>query len=243
MTRKQLGAVLAGAALLAAALTPASAAPKNVVVATDEEGDWGAASALADTPGQEIGPATGQDLVAAEIGMADKKTVNFVIKVASLPPTGGTPEVVRYIWSLQVDGEYVELDGKFTNYSRGTCDPTAGTCPPPRNPGTQPFLVRGNCTTDPNANLTTCEELGIVQAAFDGGAGTITIPVPLELVNAKPGSIVEGGSSDFTSQAGGQILAIPSAFISRSDMPADGMNMTKSFTVPGGQKKSKKGKK
>ena len=33
------------------------------------------------------------DLVAAEIGMADKATVNFTIKVNSLPSQGGTPEV------------------------------------------------------------------------------------------------------------------------------------------------------
>jgi hypothetical protein len=240
MTRKRFAAVTIGAAFLLGALAPAGAAPKNVVVAKDDEGDWGAASALGGTPGQELGGVSGQDLIGAEIGMADKTTVNFVIKVASLPPTGGTPEAVRYIWSLSVDGEYVELDGKFTNYSRGTCDPTAQTCPPPRNPGMQPFLVRGNCTTDANANLTTCEELGIVQATFDGGAGTITIPVPLELINAKAGSKIEGGSSDFTAAVGGQILAIPSAFISRSDMPSDGMNMDKSFKVPGGKKGKKK---
>jgi hypothetical protein len=236
-------ALMAVGALVAGPLALPGGAAKSVTVATDDEGDWGAASALSGTPATEIGARSGQDLVEAQISMADKTTLNFVIKVTELPAIGGTPEAVRYIWSLQVDGEYAELDGKYTNYSRGACDPTAGTCPPPRDPGMQPFLVRGNCTTDATANLTTCEELGIVQATFDPAEGTVTIPVTLEMLQAKPGSRIEGGSSSFTSQAGGQILAIPSAFVSRSDMPSDGMNMTKTFTVPGGKAKGKKKKK
>ena len=226
------------AALMCMALFGASAvakkAPKGPVqVAEDVVGDWGA-----DNPsGEDIsqaGDAAGMDLVAAEIGMADKETVNFTIKVNSLPSQGGTPEVARYIWSVSVDGEYVELDGKYTNYSRGACDPTAGTCPPPRDPGERPFTVRANCTTvgDGAAPVTTCEEVGIVQATFDVDTASITIPVPLAMINGKKGTKITAGSSDFTSQGGGTILAIPSAFLSRTDMPRDGMTVTGTFTVP-----------
>lgn len=229
------------AALLALSVVGPSAAvakkkkkaPKGpVVMGTDDAGDWGNNN----TTGEDIsalGNELGMDLIEASIEMADKETVNFVITVDNLPATGGIPEIPRYIWSLDIDGEYTELDGKFTNYSRGVCDPTAGTCPLPRDPGQQPFFVRGNCTTDATANLTTCQELGIVQAAFDPAEGTITIPVPLELIGAKKGSKIKNGSSSFTAGAGGAIIAIPSAFLSRTDMPLDAMiDGGKTFVVP-----------
>lgn len=238
--------ITAIACLVAGALIapPAAVAAKNdpKTVGTDDEGDWGANTALAGTPAQAIGGPTGQDLVEAQIGMADKETVNFVIGVASLPPTGGVPEAVRYVWSVSVDGEYVELDGKFTNYSRGACDPTSGQCPPPRDPGMQPFIVRANCRPDPNANnITVCDEVGIVQAEF--AEGTITIPVPLELMNGKPGTKIAPGTSDFTSLIGGNLVSVPTAFFAFTAFPADGLAVTETFTVPGGKKKKGKKKK
>lgn len=244
MTRKSIIALLTGAALLVAPLAPASGGPgAPKVVGTDDEGDWGNNTALADTPAQAAGGPTGQDLIEAQIGMADDDIINFIIKVAALPPTGGVPEAVRYVWSVDVDGEYVELDGKFTNYSRGACDPTSGQCPPPRDPGTQPFLVRGNCRPDPNAsNVTVCDELGIVKAEFSAADGTITVPVPLELIKAKAGSRIGAGSSDFTSLLGGTVVAIPTAFFAFTAFPADSLIVDKAFTVPGAKKKSKKKK-
>ncbi|HVM34766.1 MAG TPA: hypothetical protein VM784_05420 [Actinomycetota bacterium] len=247
MKRNTIIAAVTAAALLAAPVLPAAGAPGAPggpkTVGTDDEGDWGANTALAGTPAQAAGGPTGQDLVEAQIGMADAKTINFVIKVASLPPIGGVPEGVRYVWSVDVGGEFVELDGKFTNYSRGACDPTSGQCPPPRNPGMQPFLVRGNCRADPNAsNVTLCDELGIVQAEFSTGDGTITIPVPLELVGAKPGTKIAPATSQFTSLIGGSLVSVPSAFLSLTGFPADALIVDKTFKVPGGKKKSRKKK-
>lgn len=240
---RSLIAVIACLVAGALAAPPAAIAANNGprTVGTDDEGDWGSNTSLAGTPGQEIGGVTGQDLVEAQIGMADKETVNFIIKVASLPPTGGVPELVRYVWSVSVDGEYVELDGKYTNYTRGACDPTSGQCPPPRDPGMQPFIVRANCRPDPNANnITVCDEVGIVQAEFADNA--ITIPVPLELINGKPGTKIGPGTSDFTSMLGGSLVAVPTAFFAFTNFPADGLIIDKTFTVPGGKKKKKKKK-
>ena len=227
-----LAAVLAARLLLPAAGAAAkSPAPKTVVVGKDDPGDWGVTGPTSDDSLAPIGDFLGMDLIEASIALADAETLNFIIKVNSLPPTGGMPEISRYIWSVLVGKEYVELDGKFTNYSRGTCDPTAGSCPPPRNPGPAPFLVRGNCETN-DANVTTCQEIGLVNATFAQAEGTITIPVPLEMIGAKPGSKIAAGSSDFTSQAGGTIIAIPSAFFSRTDMPLDALVVTRKFVVP-----------
>lgn len=219
------------AAALVAPVGTATAKPKKksgpVVVATDVNNDWGAA---ADPTIQPIGQAAGMELVEASIAMADAKTVNFVIKVAALPPNGGVPEGVRYTWDFIVNGESLELDGKWTNYSRGACDPTDVQCPPPRDPGQQPFLIRGECGPHPAAsNLVVCAELGLVKATFDTAASTITIPVPLELIGAKPGMKIEPGTN---STFGGSVVAIPSAFVSNANMPHDIMTTLKSFSIP-----------
>lgn len=225
--RKLLGLLAAGA-FAAAAFAPAGAtakAAKPVVIGTDAVGDFGT---NVDANLGPLGDALGMDLVEASIS-GDAKTINFAIKLNSLPPVGGTPEVARYVWDLNVNGEYVELDGKFTNYSRGACDPTAGTCPPPRDPGLQPFLVRGNCTTSTTGtNVTTCEEIGLVQATFDTATATITIPVPSAMIGAKPGSKITPATTIF----GGTVSAAPAAFVSNTAGPVDTLTATKTFVVP-----------
>ena len=222
---------------LMAASAPASAgkgkkASGPQVVGEDASGDWGAAVAAELAP---VGDALGQDLTAASIAMNGTDTVDFIIKLNSLPPSGGTPEITRYTWDMNVDGEFRELDGKFTDFSRGTCDPTAATCPPPRDPGLQTFAVRGNCGVTPvgTVNLTTCEELARIQATFDSAAGTITIPVPLEALGAKPGSKITPGVNIF----GGSVSATPAAFVTNSAMPMDTMTVLKTFVVSSGKKK------
>lgn len=233
MKRFKTIAVLAAAALVVSALAtagPAVAKKKKkkagpVVVGTDPAGDWG--SNVDPTLGP-IGDPLGQDLVEAVIDMADKSTVNFIIKVASLPPSGGMPEFTRYTWNLSIDGDLVELDGKFTNYTRGACDPTSGNCPPPRDPGPAPFLVRGNCGS--NGAVVVCEELGTVEAAFDSGEGTITIPVPLEMVDAKPGAVIAGATQADSGFSG--VSAAPSAYYSHSAAPYDTMAVVTEYKIP-----------
>ena len=218
-----LGAAALAASLFAGPATVANAkAAKALTVGTDPAGDWGQA---VDANLARVGDALGQDLTGAAISF-DGKNVNFVITLNSLPPTGGTPEVSRYTWDMNVNGKFVELDGKFTNYSRGVCDPTSGQCPPPRNPGMSPFFIRGNCATN-EANVKICQELGIVQAKFDAAAKTITVPVPAKLIGAKKGSKITPGTNIF----GGSISATPAAFFTSSAMPLDTLSVTKTFVV------------
>lgn len=217
---------LVGAAAVAVSLFAGSAtaakAKKPMTVGTDDAGDWGANVDQTISP---IGDAMGQDLTKASISL-DGKNLNFIITVNSLPPIGGMPEFTRYTWDFNVNGKFTEIDGKFTNYSRGVCDPTSGQCPPPRDPGMQPFFVRGNCTVN-EANITLCQELGIVEGQFDAGAATITVPVPLKLIGAKKGSKITPATNIF----GGSISATPSAFFTSSAMPLDTLSVTKTFVV------------
>lgn len=205
-------------------LAPIGAHAEPVQVATDETGDFGMGDPDIDPVLAEIGPELGFDLTGASIEATDEGA-NFIIQVSKLPEMGGTPELARYTWNMRVDGELLELDGKYTNYSRGTCDPTAGTCPPPRDPGSGPFSVRGNCTT--TGTVTLCQELGLVHAAFDATAGTITIPVTSELlggctITAGPNLFGEGGES---------ISVAPSAFLTYGAFPMDLMFVTGTVSV------------
>jgi hypothetical protein len=221
-----LGAAVALVAV--AALGPSAAvakAKKPVVVGTDPTGDWGS---NADPTVGPAGAPLGQDLVEAAIGMADAKTVNFIITVTNLPPNGGVPEGTRYTWNMAVDAEQIELDGKWSNYTRGACDPTSGNCPPPRDPGMQPFLIRTECAS--NGAAVACQEAGIVTATFDPATGTITVPVPVAMIGAKPGSKISGATQSDSGFSG--LSAVPSAFYSLSNLPYDTLVVTKVFTVP-----------
>ena len=234
MKTKSLVALALALILAMSVVGPATAGKKKkgpkagpLVVGTDAEGDWGAAVAPELAP---LGDATGQDLIEARIEPGeDKANINFVIKVTSLPPSGGVPEFVRYVWDMHVDGEFVELDGKFTNYSRGACDPTSGQCPPPRDPGLYPFIIRGECeiANDTGSSVTVCKELGVVEAIFDAAKGEITVPVPAELIHAKPGSKITGGPNIF----GGSVSASPAAFLSTTAFPLDNLVVLETYVV------------
>lgn len=233
---KRFSALMALLLLLGALAAPAADAgkkkkkktPAKVVVGEDPAGDWGSNSALG-TDGAPIGDALGQDMISATIEK-DGDNLNFIIGLNSLPPTGGVPEFTRYTWDFVVDGEALEIDGKFTNYTRGACDPTSGQCPPPRDPGQQPFLVRGHCTTEDlvATTFTFCEELAVVQGIFDAASATITVPVPMENIEAKPGSKIAGGTNTFA----GSISAAPSAWATYGSFPMDNLVITKTYVVP-----------
>ena len=210
-----LGLVAPGAAVAKKAAGPA-------VVGTDDPSDWGVNADANLTP---LGAPLGQELVEASIGMADAKTINFIIKVASLPPTGGVPESSRYNWDFTVNGTAYQLTGAFTDYLRGVCNPLhTNACPPPQDPGQQPFFLRqGPCTVGAECNL-----LGTFQATFDAAESTITIPVPLSAIKAKPGSKIGPGVSTL----GGTVYAAPAALVSYASLPNDTMTVLKTFVVP-----------
>lgn len=198
-----------------------------LVTGTDEAGDWGSDAGADDA--SALGESSGQDLLQAAVGLdpEDPATLLFEITVSELPSLGGMPEATRYTYNFSVDGEFAELDGKFTNYSRGACDPTANSCPPPRDPGPAPFTLRGNCTVN-DANVTTCEELGAFVATFDAAAGTITIPVPLESIAATECTRIGPEANLF----GGSVSAAPSAFFTSSAMPLDVLFVTETYFIP-----------
>ncbi len=201
----------------------------------------------------ELYTALGADLRNGTIRMLDAETVEFTIGLWDLPPTGGVPEAIRYTWDFSVDGEVAQLDGKWSNYTRGTCDPTSGQCNPPgrmpRDPGLQPFLFRANMTSSclgasvpptevpvvgevglecAGLNFNAYEELDVLQGAFapDGESSTITVTVPVGTIDLIDG-VEFGPCSEIRPVAGlfgGTIESMPSAFISSTAFPSDTVN-------------------
>lgn len=205
--------------------TAADSAPRvDVTGGFEKTGDWGGGGDAA-----LVGHTLGQDIQAAFIEYGDE-TFTFTIDVTSLPAVGGTPEATRYGWSFSYNGNEFELDGKFTNYSRGACDPTAGNCPPPRDPGIGYFALRGNCTTN-EGNVTTCEELGGTNATFDVFDATITIPIPAEQLAPEGVQACDtiAGSSSFIGQS---VWSAPSAFVTSSLFPFDDAGHLVPLVVP-----------
>lgn len=190
-------------------------------------GDWGGGGDLG-----TAGSAAGQDFTAAYLEYRDD-TFFFVLELTELPPVGGTPEATRYGWSFRYNDLELELDGKFTNFSRGTCDPTAGSCPPPRYAGLYTFLLRGNCYTDSSLpmSLTLCEEFARIPAQFDTAASTITIPIPANVL-APEGVKACDEIVGMASFIGDSIWAAPSAFITNTLMPFDDVAHMQPLVVP-----------
>ena len=223
---------LAAAVVAPTGLASAKAKKKAgpVVVGTDDAGDWGA---NVDSTLAPVGGALGQELVEASIGMADAKTVNFVIKVAGLPPTGGIPEFARYSWDFTVNGSAFGMSGNFTDYARGICYPAhTNSCPPPKDPGQQPFYIRQGPCTIGSGGLGECNLIATVKATFDVASSTITIPVPLAALKAKPGSKIGPGTN---SVFGSTVYASPAAVSANANGPHDTMVATGTFVVPKGK--------
>ena len=216
-------AALAAGILVAPQTHAATRKPKPVVVGTDAADDWGCNQ---DCSMQPFGDGLGQELTKASIGMANKKTVNFIIGLNSLPSNGGVPEFSRYTWEFAVNGKPIQMSGGFTEYLRGICNPAYNPliCPPPRDPGSAPFFLRvGGCTVGGP-----CKEVGLVHGVFNAAKATITIPVPLKMIGAKPKSKISPATSLF----GGAIYAAPAAFVTNDSMPADTISVRKTFVVP-----------
>jgi hypothetical protein len=215
--------IVALVSVLGASAVPAAAKGKGgpVVLATDPADDWGSNAGVP----APLGDVLGQEITEAQMH-SDGKNVHFIIKLNSLPPNGGVPEASRYNWDFTMNGTAFQLTGGWTEFLRGVCNPliTSGGCPPPQNPGLQPFFLRqGPCTVGAE-----CAVLATYQATFDPAAATITIAVPFKDIKAKPGAKIGPGASTF----GGAIYAAPAALVSSTGAPADIVIITKSYKIP-----------
>ena len=131
------------------------------------------------------------------------------------PPTVEFPRSLVTPGTSTVDGDYVELDGKWTNYSPWRLRPDRRHVPASSRPGPAALPRPGELHAR-RARSRHDVRRGRHRPSnirrrrrhdHDPRAGRA-------LINAKKGSKIAPGSSDFTSGAGGTIVASPSAFLS-----------------------------
>lgn len=242
MKLKVLLAAMVLGCLAIGVLTPGIAqgqgkAGKATVVGKDADNDWGG---NVDPNIAPAGNALGQELVEASMSMADAKTVNFIIKVKSLPSTGGIPEFTRYGWDFSVDGSAMLISGARTEFIRTICYPLHSdpACPPnvgdPQTASNSPFMVREGACTVGTGGVADCRVKAVVESTFDPATGTITVPVPLEALGAKPGSKIEPLTN---ASFGGTIYAAPATVVASPNYPHDTLLVDKTFVIPKGKKK------
>jgi hypothetical protein len=212
---------------------------KGQVVGTDADNDWGA---NVDPRLAPVGDELGQELVEAHLRMPDAETVNFVIRVKSLPANdAGVPEFTRYGWDFSVDGRPMLISGGFTEVLRTFCYPlhSQPRCPPsfgdPQQSLEHPFFVHEGACTVGTGGVSDCRVKAVVSATFEhrslhAGTGMITVPIPLEAIGAKPGSKIGPAEGAL----GGTIYASPAVIVASGNFPNDTMLVTKTFVVPGG---------
>nr|MDQ3878697.1 hypothetical protein [Actinomycetota bacterium] len=121
------------------------------------------------------------------------------------------------------------LVGKYTDFSRQTCDPTYAGCPPqsPQDPGLSPFSIR-SCIESATAKQ--CREVpgSPVSATFDASTGTIRIPVPFAMLGAYSGALITPDHFYFR----GSVAAYPEQADQMRTMPWDELAVNKTFVVP-----------
>ena len=195
-------------------------APKATVLATDPADDWGAGAGVP----APIGDFLGQELVSASMS-GDSKTLNLIFGLNSLPPWGGIPESSRYNWDFTENGTAYQATGGFTEFLRGTCNPLhTGECPPPQATAPGTFFIRqGPCTVGAD-----CFVVGRVVATFDPAEATVTVPIPLSVIKAKPGAKIGPASSTL----GGGVYTAPAAMVSQAAFPNDQIMVLKTYTIP-----------
>lgn len=225
---RRIGLCLALVGCVAAALIPAAARAQQtntVVVGTDPPGDWGP------LPG-DAGEILGQDLTGAALAVIDSSTINFTLEVTSLPPFDVTSGAwSAYVWDFTVDGKWFRV----TNW---LCDPSSlnlSSCLPHYTVGTDPFnlqlarmrfeLLR--CGDDRLVVLIEdCVPIASPLATMDPDTATITIPVPRDLIGARPGSVI-APNEDLDWGIFASLLPDPAA-------PGDELVYETSYTVPSG---------
>lgn len=166
-----------------------------VVVGTDPEGN---------PPGHAALAQLGLDATAIALRQADPNVpeVEFIVRVTDLPSTP-LPEVVRYLWQFQIDGEEYWVQAKTSDFTTATAfsDDPAGTAT--NVPGS--FRLRGDCgLVEPTPNVTSCKHLAWLDGAFDPTRDEVRVRVPLGR-SVSPeiaaGAVLDGAVMDASLQA------------------------------------------
>lgn len=176
-------------ALLLGAVASVSAAPKPVNVFEDVAGDADAGQGA----GESI-PA-GLDLAGGSIAL-NGKNLDFTVIHHDMPPTGSLPEFARFIWAFNVNGKDFRLIVKRLDVGKPDAINGDGTERVGQADPNGHYRVEGDCIQDSSlpVALVKCKTLGYITGSFDPASMSFTANVPLALIGAKAGMVVQQGA-------------------------------------------------
>ena len=179
------------------------------VVGEDASGDWNQGVAA------PLGDSLGQDLVSATIGMKGNKTVVFGIVLNSLP--AGEQPAAAYVWNFAVGDKEFALHKHPCSSPGGTCPTTARTFD----------LVECTQQVGVQVHVDSCEPVASIESKVDRASATITIPVPLDALKARPGDVISPRQLPSL-----QAYVPPSVALYDVAPLGDVLPSTKTFTIP-----------
>lgn len=195
--RKVLSVLVAGA-LLFALPAVAEAGKKKKKKASGPVVLWEDAAGDADIgTGGGQSPPLGVDLAGAEM-VKNGDNLEFTVTHHDMPPVGSMPEAARFLWAFSVDDNLYRFTVK--SFDIGKPDVVGGqtTDRVGRVDATGHFRLEGECARDATlpVGMVNCPPVEYLEGSFDPAKMAFTIIVPLELIEAKPGSVIAPAGGD-----------------------------------------------
>lgn len=188
---RRLGSIVLAGALLTGIVAQATAAPKPVVMFTDDSGDADLGQGLGGSlPG-------GWDLTEGSIAK-NGANLEFTVTHADMPPTGSGPEITRFIWNFTVN----EKNYRFTIKSADIGKPDVAGGQTTERVGRVDlqghFRLEDECGRDATLPIqfVNCPPIAYLDGSFDPGAKSFTVILPLKTVKAKTGSVIGPGPDE-----------------------------------------------
>ncbi len=187
-------AALATAAMVVAAFAGVAGAanPKPVTVWEDPEGDADMAQ------GVSWGTQAGLDIVKGEIAR-NGKNLEFTVTHAAMPPFGSLPETFRFLWAFNVDGTDWRLTVKRADIGKPDVGQSQTTERVGRVDTDGHWRLEGDCGATPAPavlEFINCKPIAYLDGSWDSASNSFTMVVPMKLVKAKPGSVIQAGGGD-----------------------------------------------
>ncbi len=231
--RKLMTALMTGAILFG--LIGGAHAGKVVTVFEDPANDAGNTA-----QGVALPPATlaGLDLVSGTVTKSGADLEFVVTNAAAMPQMGSAGETFRLLWHLNVGGEEYRLTIKSLDIGKPDViasvmgqDPNGEERVGTVYQGVARFEECGTIAL--GISWSQCTALGYYDAVFDPAAKTATWIVDMEVMKAKPGTVIAGGAGG-RATTGCMICWVPQ-YAERSLTPTsiiDAAAMTTSYKIP-----------
>lgn len=189
MTPRMARLALALGVLVAAHAAPAQAKPKTVW--EDPAGDT-----MFPAPETQVG-ALGLDIVGGTIERVGDD-LEFTVEHTEMPPIGSLPEAARFLWVFAVGKDNYRLVIKRADVGKPDVLANQTTERVGRVDVNGHFRLEGECTSTTTGvlNAINCEPLAYLEGTWDPASATVTMVVPMDLVGAKPGSVIKAGGGN-----------------------------------------------